>query len=180
VRMMRRTGWYRFAEDESVAALSVPYAGGDLEMLVLLPKRMDRLGELEQSLDSRRLDDLCGRLAGREVQLSLPKFHMESQFELSAALKQMGIATAFSPSADFSGIYGMPGDLRITGVVHKAYVDVDEEGTEAAGATGVIVGAAFGSKSTDFNADHPFLFLIRDVKAGTILFMGRVEEPVTP
>jgi serpin B len=176
--MMHARGHYGFFEDDSLSALSLPYAGGDLEMLVLLPKKTDGIEALEKSLDSRRLTDLSAGMASQEVIVTLPKFRMESRFELSSVLKDLGMATAFVPKeADFSGIDGGR-DLFISGVVHKAYVDVDEKGTEAAGATGVIIDATVARpRPPEFNADHPFVFLIRDVKNGTILFMGRVNLP---
>lgn len=178
VPMMHARGHYGFFEDDSFLALSLPYAGGDLEMLVLLPKKTDGIGAMEKSLDSKRLGDVSARIVSQEVIVTLPKFRMESRFELSSVLKDMGMATAFVPKeADFSGIDGGR-DLFISGVVHKAYVDVDEKGTEAAGATGIIVGTmAMIGQPPVFNADHPFVFLIRDVKNGTILFMGRVNLP---
>jgi serpin B len=176
VPMMHHNGQYGFFQNDHLKVLSMPYAGGDLEMLALLPEKIDGIGELEQSLDSRRLDDLSAKVAIREVEVSLPRFHMESTFDLSKALKEMGLATAFSAGADFSGIDGNH-DLLISGVVHKAYVAVDEQGTEAAGATGVIISASAMERPMIFNADHPFLLLIRDVKEKTILFMGRVSRP---
>jgi serpin B len=177
VPMMHRVGRCGFFADDSLSALSLPYFGGDLEMLVLLPKKLDGLSELEKSLDARRLNELSAQIAYREATVTLPKFHMESRFDLSPVLKEMGMATAFAPDADFSGIDGRH-DLLITGVIHKSYVDVDEKGTEAAGATGIIVGtAAMIGEPPMFNADHPFLFLIRDMKDQTILFIGRVSQP---
>jgi serine protease inhibitor len=177
VPMMHRSDRYGFFEDGTLSALSLPYAGEDLEMLVLLPKKLDGIGELEKSLDTRRLTDLSGAIARRRVVVSLPKFRMESRYDLAPVLKEMGMPTAFTPEADFSGIDGKR-DLLISGVVHKAYVDVDEKGTEAAGATGIIVGASAVLASPPvFNADHPFLFLIRDAKNQSILFMGRVSDP---
>jgi serpin B len=177
VPMMHRTGQYGFCQEGPVKMLSLPYAGGDLEMLAILPEQMDGIDAVEKSLDARRLDDLSAKLAIQDVEVSLPKFHMESQFDLSGPLKEMGMAAAFGPQADFSGI-DFQHNLQITAVVHKAYIDVYEEGTEAAGATGVMVGAAaIRAEPPTFNADHPFLLLIRDVKEKTILFMGRVSRP---
>jgi serpin B len=164
-----------FYEDGSLSALSIPYAGDDLEMLVLLPKKLDGIGELEASLDTKRLAEISSQISTREVIVTLPKYRMDSTFDLVPALKEMGMTSAFN-AADFSGIDGRH-DLYISGVIHKAYVDADEKGTEAAGATGIIVRALMARPSPPvFNADHPFLFLIRDVKDQTILFMGRVSK----
>jgi serpin B len=177
VPMMRRQGQYGFFENDSLSALTLPYAGGDLEMLAMLPKKLDGINDLENSLDGAMLSDVSSKIRSREVIVTLPKFHMESRFDLSSVLKEMGMASAFKSGADFSGIDGKH-DLLISGVVHKAYVDVDEKGTEAAGATGIIVGTmAMIGNPPEFNADHPFLFLIRDLKNQTILFMGRVSNP---
>lgn len=177
IPMMHRAGRYGYFEDDSLQALALPYAGGDLQMLILLPRKTDGIGDLEKSLDSKWLSDVTAGLVRQRVIVSLPKFRMESRFDLSQALKEMGMSAAFTAAADFSGIDGGH-DLQITGVVHKAYVDVDEKGTEAAGATGIILGAsAMQAGPPVFNADHPFLFLICDVKEQTILFMGRLTAP---
>jgi serpin B len=178
---MRRRGIFAYAEDDSVQALEMPYKGDALAMLILLPKKADGLSDVERSLDARRLDDLTGRLSQTEVAVSMPKFTMDSRFDLADPLKAMGMASAFSTSADFSGIDGRR-DLRISDVIHRGFIDVDETGTTAAGATGMImVGSAMrAGEPVVFNADHPFLFFIVDARAGTILFMGRVEEPASP
>ena len=114
-------------------------------------------------------------ISSRPVEVAIPKFRAESEFSLKEALSQMGMPTAFTGRADFSGIDGRH-DLAISGVQHKAFVDVSEEGTEAAAATGVAV-ALVAMKTpprTVFRADHPFLFLIRDTRSGAILFTGRL------
>ena len=119
------------------------------------------------------------KLRVREVITSLPKFKLETSFELNRTLQAMEMKLPFSPEADFSGISSAEA-LYVSAVVHKAYVDVNEEGTEAAAATGVIVGAMAAplpQPTPVFRADHPFLFLIRDTKAGSILFMGRLTKP---
>src|SRR5205085_6633100 len=112
----------------------------------------------------------------REVNVSLPKFRAEASFSLRDTLSAMGMATAFTTAADFSGIDGRR-DLTISQVVHKAFIDVSEEGTEAAAATGVGVSLTAFTPPVAFRADHPFLFLIRDTTTGTILFAGRYEKP---
>jgi serpin B len=132
---------------------------------------------LEKTLDAARLNQIVGTLHHEhKVEVSFPKFKLETSYELSHTLAEMGMPTAFSNGADLSGIDGKR-DLSITGVVHKAFVQVDETGTEAAAATGVMVGAMAVRRPTVFNADHPFVFVIRDVKTGTILFIGRVMHP---
>jgi len=111
-----------------------------------------------------------------EVNVFLPKFSITSQFGLSDTLKQMGMKDAFTFAADFSGMDGTT-DLMITAILHKAFVAVDEEGTEAAAATAVVVGIKSMPMFEEFRADHPFFFLIRENASGSILFLGRVADP---
>lgn len=177
VPLMRQNGPFDFLKEDGLSVLQMPYVGGDLAMLVLLPDDPNGLGDLEKSLDSQRLEDIVGRLHHEhEVVVVFPKFKLETKYDLAGTLAQMGMPTAFSAQADLSGIDGKR-DLSITGVLHKAFVQVDETGTEAAAATGIMVGAAMVRQRPEFIADHPFLFLIRDVKTGMILFMGRVDRP---
>jgi serpin B len=121
---------------------------------------------------------LTGGFDNKEVVVSLPKFRLEEEFELGPVLKAMGMKDAFGAGADFSGMTGRK-ELAISAVIHKAYVDVNEEGTEAAAATAVVMTRALARPMAPppvFKADHPFLFLIRDEGTGAVLFMGRVEE----
>jgi serpin B len=175
--MMFQTGDFDFLKEEGLEALQMPYAGGDLAMLVILPERASGLGDLEKTLDAKRLAEIvAGLRPEEEVEVGFPKFKLETQYDLAQTLPKMGMPSAFSEAADFSGIDGKRG-LYISGVIHKAFVQVDESGTEAAGATGVVVAAMSVRASPRFIADHPFVFAIRDVKTGTILFMGRVVKP---
>ncbi|MGA2233800.1 MAG: serpin family protein [Tepidisphaeraceae bacterium] len=176
-KMMQRVTEFGFYQDDALSALQMPYAGGDLAMLVLLPKRNDGIGDLEKSLTFAQLSKIVSQVRLRDVIVSFPKFKVESSFDLNPALAAMGMSTAFSTAADFSGIDGAH-DLLISDVVHKAYVDVDEQGTEAAAATGIVMSAmAMPGARPVFNADHPFLFFIRNVRDQTILFAGRIEKP---
>jgi serpin B len=147
-------------------------------MIILLPKKIDGLDELEKSLNVDNLSKWQKKLYKRKVIVSVPKFKMTSQFSLASVLKSMGMTDAFSSNANFSGINGKR-DLFISAVIHKAFVDVNEEGTEAAAATGVTIKlTSIGpSRTPVFKADHPFLFLIRDNHSGSILFIGRVMNP---
>ena len=132
----------------------------------------------KRSLDGKNLKTWLSRLYRRKVEVFVPKFKMTSEFEFSDALKSTGMPSAFDPGkADFSGITGAR-DLFISAVIHKAFVDVDEEGTEAAPATAVVMHAMEGAGPRLFRADHPFLFLIRDNRSGSILFLGRVMNPL--
>jgi serpin B len=161
--------------------LELPYEGDDLSLVVLLPRAADGLAALEDSLSAARLSgwlSAAGR-ARQAVEVILPRFRLESGFTLKGALVSLGMTDAFDPSrADFSGMSsGRPG-LFIGEGFHKAFVEVNEEGTEAAAATGVVmVPASVPPPRPVFRADHPFLFLIRDDVTGTILFLGRVADP---
>ena len=148
-------------------------------MVVLLPKRVDGLTEFEGGLSAKGLADWLARLRPRQVDVALPRFRIEARFELQKVLPAMGMPAAFGGKADFSGINGMR-DLFISAVIHQAYGDVNEEGTEAAAATAVVMergAAARPEPIVSFRADHPFVFLIRDIRTKSILFFGRVTNP---
>lgn len=177
VATMRQEEHFKYAETDSLLALGMPYVGDRASMIVLLPKEADGLAALEKALTAELLADVVAKLEWTLVDVSLPKFKMTSQFSLGETLKTMGMTDAFGGGADFSGIAEAE-RLYIQAVVHKAFVDVDEEGTEAAAATGVAVGAeSMPPEPKVFRADHPFIFVIRDEKTGAILFMGRVADP---
>lgn len=176
-RMMTQKQKFRYAELDELQLLELPYAGNALSMLVLLPRESNGLARLEKDLTFENLGQWESRLRQTEVVVFLPKFKLTSHFWLNAALASMGMADAFSPKADFSGMDGSNW-LYISAAIHKAYVDVNEEGTEAAAATAVVVTArAMPSRPPIFRADHPFLFLIRENTTRSILFMGRVIDP---
>lgn len=177
VPTMCQTESFNYLEEDSLKALELPYVGRDLSMVILLPKKTDGLKELERNLSYESVHSLFGKVASQEVAVCLPRFKMKSKFMLADTLAAMGMKQALSaPPADFSGMNGRK-DLFISQVVHEGFVDVNEEGTEAAAATGVTVKAAMSMTSAEFKADHPFIFLIRDRRSGAILFMGRVEDP---
>ena len=177
---MHRTGNYAYYDGGTFQALDLPYKGNELSMVVLLPKKTDGLSALEDSFTAETLASWLPKLqSGNRVILALPRFTMTQRFELSGILGAMGMPQAFSNRADFSGMTGRPG-LTISAAVHKAFVDVNETGTEAAAATGtVMMGMARRVEPPPivFQADHPFLFMIRDTKSGSILFLGRVVDP---
>jgi serpin B len=155
------------------------YAGSGIAFDVLLPKLVTGLPDLEKSLTPENLTGWLGHVATQNVQVSLPKFRAESQFSIRKALSAMGMPTAFTDKADFSGI-DPKGGLAISEVFHKAFVDVSEQGTEAAAATGIAVHATamrMPEQAIVFRADHPFLFLIRDARTGVVLFIGRLMNP---
>jgi serpin B len=178
--MMIREGGYRYCDFGSFEALELPYEGNELSMVVLLPKQIAELPALEQSFTAPALSKWLQKLHfENKVNLGLPRFTITGQFELSKTLATMGMPLAFSGAADFSGITGSP-DLMISAAIHKAYVDVNETGTEAAAATSAIFGVTAIQERhppIPFIADHPFLFLIRETRSGSILFLGRVTDP---
>lgn len=178
--MMNIKSKYGYGEGDGYQVLKMLYAGDELSMVILLPKKNDGLAELEKSLTEENLTKWISGIREREVIVAMPRFKMEARFELGDTLTKMGMADAFSETkADFSGMTGKK-DLYIARVIHKAFVDVNEEGTEAAAATAVIMAtksAMVRPKPLVFRADHPFLFLIRHEKSGAILFAGRLMNP---
>jgi len=180
--LMNLTADFKYAEVEGLQLLELPYAGDDLEMVVLLPREIDGLKGMEDMFNEQNLDHWLAQAREQKVAVFLPKFKMAAQFSLAKPLAEMGMTDAFSPSANFSGMDGER-DLFISAVVHKAFVDVNEEGTEAAAATAVVVRsmAVMMPRPTPiFRADHPFIFLIRDTHSGSILFLGRMVDPTQP
>jgi serpin B len=179
--LMHRTGDYKYLDGGDFQALELPYKGKDLSMVVLLPKKVDGLAEFEKKLTEANLTGWLGRLRKQEVIVTLPRFKTTREFMLKGPLQALGMKRAFVPGgADFSGMSGTNGKrLFISAVVHKAFVDVNEEGTEAAAATGVVVKltSARIPGPAVFRADHPFVFLIRDNRSGGVLFMGRLTNP---
>lgn len=177
VPMMRQTGPFGYARDGGVQILELPYAGGDLSMIVLLPAASSSVEKLREALP-QQLDGWLAAISPEEVEVYLPRFKLEQRFLLNEPLIALGMADAFSDTAaDFSGMRADGGkDLYISKVIHKAFVDVNEVGTEAAAATAVVMGTKSVQMTPVFKADHPFLFLIRDVRTGTILFMGRLSD----
>jgi serpin B len=180
--LMFRVGAYSYAETPGYQVLDMPYHGRRVSMTVILPQKPDGLPAVEKELTGAKLADvLKGLRYQKEVHVHLPKFKVEKSFTLNKPLQALGMKTAFL-NADFSGMSNGGEQLSISDVIHKAFVDVNEEGTEAAGATGVVIGVtsvAPPPKPKYFRADHPFLYLIRDHKTGSVLFLGRMTEPTT-
>jgi serpin B len=179
VPMMHQTKRFGYLDGGNFQALSMPYVGRELSMVVFLPRKADGLVEFEQGLTADKLAGWLAKMPLQEVVVSFPRFKMTSEFQLGDALRSLGMSDAFRPgTADFSGISGKR-DLFISAVVHKAFVDVNEEGTEAAAATGVVITrtSAPAAPPPVFKADHPFFFVIRDNRTGSNLFMGRLVNP---
>jgi serpin B len=167
---------------DSLAVAQLPYKGGELYMIVLLPDAPDGLPALEKQLTVGQLDLWISSVKTQKVNLYLPRFTMTRDYSMNKPLQALGMKQAFLPGgADFTGLSDSPDakELFVSAVVHKAFVEVNEEGTEAAAATGVVVGLKMAPMATPtFRADHPFLFLIRHDKTGEILFLGRFSQPV--
>jgi serpin B len=191
--MMNLTASLRYAEPEGLQVLEMPYRGGDLAMTVLLPEDANGLAAMEQRLTTETLRAWLAALTSEEVIVSLPRFRAARAASLPKHLSEMGMKLPFAappedarcpppPGAsypDFTGMTGPGPCLYISDAFHKAFVDVNEAGTEAAAATSVVVSSAARSMPQElvFRADHPFVFLIRDARSGAILFMGRVANP---
>ena len=176
VPMMKQIKSLGYAEGEGVQAVELPYDGQELSMVILLPDA-GAFEAFEGTLDAGRVGAIVKDISYRQVALSLPKFEVESDFSLVDALTAMGMPDAFTGAADFSGMTGNR-DLFIAEVVHKAFVSVDEAGTEAAAATAVVMEKmAMPEEPVEVTVDRPFVFLIRDVETGAILFVGRVVDP---
>ncbi len=183
VPMMRTSEDFGYAAGDGYQAVDLPYVGHELSMTVIVPDR-GGFREFEDSLDASLVDRIIADLGLRHITLGLPKFEFESQFRLGETLKSMGMPDAFDiASSDFSGMDGRsclagdPGCLYIREVVHKAFVSVDEAGTEAAAATGVVMQTESAPQNpVSVTVDRPFIFLIRDHATEAILFVGRVER----
>jgi len=179
--LMHRMGEYKYLDGESFQALELPYSGKHLTMVVLLPKKVDGLADSEKDLTADKLAGWVKGLREQKVIVSLPKFKTTQRASLASTLSEMGMKNAFTSGADFSGMGGGPGDLALSDVIHKAFIDVNEEGTEAAAATAVAVvksAAVIREPPTPvFRADHPFVYLIRDTRSDSILFLGRLVDP---
>ena len=185
VQMMQKTdreAIFKYAETDTLQVLEMPYAKGSgkqISMLVLLPKTHD-LASVEESLNVQKLAEWRNALISQRVNVMFPKYNLETKYDLSSTLASMGMPTAFTDQADFSGMDGTK-NLSIGTVIHQAFADVNEEGTEAAAAT--VVGMERMSAKNEppiptFRADHPFIFIIQDSENGNILFMDGFQTPV--
>lgn len=181
VPMMHQRERFRYAAVDELQILEMPYVGRELSMVVLLPRLRPRaLADLQQALSAESLEAWLSRLRPGEVEVYFPRFKFESHFGLTDVFQSMGMVLPFQPgAADLSGMNGGTEPVWLQHVIHKAFVRVDEEGTEAAAATALgVFGAMMRPPPIPvFRADHPFLFLIRDNRSGTLLFLGRVTQP---
>jgi len=180
VPMMSQSETFRYAAISGYQLVALPYAGADVSMVVLLPES-GAFEEFQRSLSAERLRELLGAMESRKGTVRLPRFEYRSKFDLSKTLAAMGMPSAFGPEADLSGMAkGDAGEsLSVDEVVHQSYVGVDEQGTEAAAATAVVVtesATTVESEPFEMTVDRPFLFLIRDEETGSVLFVGRVTD----
>jgi serpin B len=180
VPMMHQESKFRYGQADELDLVELPYVGNELSMVILLPRKIDALADVEKSLNAQNLDKWLKGLKRETVSLTMPRFKFTSELSLAQSLKTMGMPDAFDPNkADFSGMSDAE-KLFISAVLHKALVAVDEEGTEAAAATAVVMAltaAPMPQEPKVFKADHPFVFLIRHNSTGAILFMGRLANP---
>jgi serpin B len=179
VPMMYIKERFKYWADDKLQVLELPYDGEELSMIILLPNEIDGLAGVEKSLAIDKLNEWSESLRKQEVVVYLPKFKVITRFDLSEYLRKMGMPDAFSLGvADFSGITGQK-DFYISKVIHKAFVAVNEEGTEAAAATAVVSGFISPPPRpvVVFRVDRPFIFIIKDNQSQSILFIGRVMNP---
>lgn len=166
-----------YAETDDVQILELPYQGQQLSMVIILPKAHKRLSGLENEFSPENLSNWLGLLQKTDVRVYLPKFKMSpDSYDLIKPMQVLGMRKAFASEADFSGMNGRR-DISISNLLHKAFVEVNEEGTEAAAATVATFALTGRPRNVTFRADHPFLFAIRERSSGSLLFLGRVVEP---
>ena len=176
VPMMKQTEAFGYTDGEGYQAIELLYDGDELSMVIMLPED-GQFEVFEEGLQADKVSDIIGGLELTEVALTMPQFEFDSEFSLKDTLAGMGMPVAFSGAADFSGMTGGR-DLYISEVLHKAFVSVDEAGTEAAAATAVIMKeTAMPGQPAEVTIDRPFIFLIRDIETGAVLFVGRVMDP---
>ena len=180
VPFMNQLGRYNYFEDSNLKVIEVPYKENKASIVIFLPHKNIGIGKFKKSFDYKYYQHIIRSFQITDIRLSLPKFQTTFKINLGSTLSQMGMPLAFSSTnADFSGMTGKR-NLCISEVIHQAFINVDEKGTEAAAATAVIMKAMSARPSSDlkeFNADHPFLFIIKDNTTGTILFMGNIMNP---
>jgi serpin B len=172
VPMMHNTDTFGYYASDGYQAVELPYDGNELAMVIIMP---DDFKSFEASLTGEQVAQIVDSLEYQRINLSMPKFEYDYRLGLKDALADLGMNTAFTDGADFSGMDGRR-DLYIQDVLHKAFVSVDEAGTEAAAATGVVVGIT-SAPMVSVTLDHPFIYLIRDIETGAVLFVGRVLDP---
>jgi len=177
--MMAQTSEFAYFENDAMQIIDLPYGGRQFSMTILLPRRDRDLDAEIAGLDDRKWASLMQNLMPDSVIVQLPKFKVEYEIKLNDVLSALGMGVAFTPAADFTRMFA-PGGLWIDYVKHKTFVEVDEQGTEAAAVTVVAIVESAGGPPPKpvMRVDRPFLFVIREHHSGTILFMGKIGEPV--
>lgn len=179
VKMMHHPAdMFSYAQTNDLQALEMYYVGGEVSMLILLPKERDGIYSLEQSLDTQKIDSIRDMLEHQPLTVKIPKFEFETKYDLVGLLRNLGVEDAFDENqANFGGITDEP--VYIDKATHKTFVSVDEEGTEAAAITALVVRPTSGPPTPQhqFIADHPFVFIIQEKETNEILFIGRVSNP---
>jgi serpin B len=177
VALMHITKQFAYSKGSGFSVVELPYAGGEVAMVLLVPDA-GQFDAFEKGLSAAQWETIRGGLKSTQVNLALPKFQFSSEFNLNAPLKKLGMTSAFQPGqADLSGMDGTR-SLFLSQALHKAFIKLDEQGTEAAAATAVVVGVtSMPAEPVTLTVDRPFLFLIQDKPTGEILFLGRVLNP---
>jgi serpin B len=175
VPMMRQTESHGYAEGKNYQTVQLLYSGGKMSMIIIMPEE-GSFNDFQSRINYDVLQDIISGIERKLIQLQMPKFEFESEFSLRDHLQELGMGNAFYESADFSGMTGSKG-LFIDDVLHKAFVLVDETGTEAAAATAVMMQESEPAIEANITIDRPFIFLIRDIETNSILFLGRVLNP---
>ena len=176
--MKENAALYNYASTGDLQALELNYLGGDIAMIVLLPKERDGLGSIEQSMSKEELDSIRDSMTRQPLTVQIPRFEFETQYNLVEPLQSLGLEDAFDrENADFQGITDE--QVYLEKAAHKAFVNVNEEGTEAAAITALVMRATSGPPEpvAEFIADHPFMFIIQEKETEEILFIGRVMDP---
>ncbi|MCK5832726.1 serpin family protein [bacterium] len=180
VKLMYQNEQFKLVDMSNYRALELPYSENAMSMVILLPEEIGGLTKLEKKLDLKECLSKLDAEKPKDVKVYIPKFKLETSYSLIPAFQQLGMVDAFKPDvADFSGMGWPKGDLWISQIMHKAIVEVSEEGTEAAAATAVemVTKAVYHDTTPVFRVDHPIIFIIRDNQTGSILFIGRLVEP---
>jgi serpin B len=178
VWLMKQRDSFRYHGQKEFQAVELPYAGGDVSLVVLLPRKAENLADVEKLLTPDLLARLGRNMTKQRVEVFLPRFKLTADVSLGKHLRSMGMVLAFSDGADLSGLDGGDEKLALNEVVHKAFIDVHEKGSEAGAGSGSVAGSRSVEFVPVFRADHPFVFLIRDNRSGSVLFLGRLSDPV--
>ena len=182
MQMVNTNNFFNYTENEEMQVLELPYSGDNISMLIFLPKKSFNISDIVEYLNETTFYNIIDSMSEKKVDIYLPRFEIKTpMYELNKHLVNLGMPTAFSANADFSGIDGI-GELSISQVLHKAFIKVDENGTEAAAATAVMFVTAVNGDSNSriiFDCDHPFLFMIYHKQSNTILFMGSIVNPAS-